>query len=68
MGDVEKRLLTEQESKKKIEDDRQKWITDRKRQRLHFQRLAQMMKKLRKSTAADISTEVWEKAIGPKIK
>jgi hypothetical protein len=60
----EERIL--QEEAERLEKDRQKWITDRKRQRAHFETLKLRMNLLNKGVGSQ--GEIWNNIIEPKVK
>jgi hypothetical protein len=65
MGDTEDRIL--QDDKERIEQDRQKWIINRKRQRAHFNLLKKRMVRLNKDPNVDTAEEIWKDNIEPNI-
>jgi hypothetical protein len=65
MGETEDRIT--QEEKERLEEDRQKWIVERKRQRNHFKLLGQKMINLNKDPNVDTAEEIWKNHIEPNL-
>jgi len=63
MGETEDKILAEEAAR--LEEDRQKWITERKAQRSHFEQLKLRMMFLKQGVGNP--DEIWEKEIQPKI-
>jgi hypothetical protein len=65
MGETEDKVM--QDEAKRLEDDRQKWIVERKRQRDHFKLLGQKMIRLNKNSDVDTAEEIWKNHIEPNL-
>jgi len=65
MGETEDKVM--QDDVKRLEDDRQKWIVERKRQRNHFKLLGQKMIRLNKNPDVDTAEEIWKNHIEPNL-
>jgi len=65
MGDTEDKVM--QDDARRLEEDRQKWIVERKRQRNHFKLLGQKMIRLNKNSDVDTAEEIWKNHIEPNL-
>jgi len=65
MGDTEDKVM--QDDARRLEEDRQKWIVECKRQRNHFKLLGQKMIRLNKNSDVDTAEEIWKNHIEPNL-
>lgn len=65
MGETEDKVM--QDEAKHLEDDRQKWIVERKRQRDHFKLLGLKMINLNKDPNVNTAEEIWKNDIEPNL-